>query len=221
MIFSAMPVLAVMLLTSNLTWSLYLSFRSVIPPVAASWSFLSVELTFTLRKLNELLIGRTCDDTRRVGELASLFLAGQHDCTAGDIEDGTLLLENDVTQINLVLYIHELCLELADVDAGDGVLGRELIQMARDTILADGVKHHVEVGDDVEVLGIKETALGLACVLTGQMVVILVVRLFCRRTESPFVCIDGQMADGGQIVHHDIALLLRFFHSDCQWYSAL
>ena len=56
MIFSAMPVLAVMLLTSNLTWSLYLSFRSVIPPVAARCSFLSVELTFTLRKLNELLV---------------------------------------------------------------------------------------------------------------------------------------------------------------------
>ena len=152
-------------------------------------------------------VGRTCDDTRRIGELASFFLAGQHDCTAGDIEDGTLLLENDVTQINLVLYIHELCLELADVDAGDGVLGRELIQMARDAILADGVEYYVEISDDVEVLGIKETALGLACVLARQMVVILVVCLFCRRTESPFVCIDGQMTNGGQIVHHDIALL--------------
>ena len=56
MIFSAMPVLAVILLMSNLTWSLYLSFRLEIPPVAASCSFLSLVLTFTLRKLMEFLL---------------------------------------------------------------------------------------------------------------------------------------------------------------------
>ena len=155
---------------------------------------------------NVLQIGRTCDDTRRVGELTSFFLAGQHDCTAGDIEDGALLLDNDVTQFNLILFIFKYCLKLADVDACDGVLGRELIQMARDTILTDGVEHHMEVGDDVEVLGIKETALRLACVLTGQMVVVLVMRLFHRCAVSPMAHIGSQVADACQVVHHDITL---------------
>ena len=117
------------------------------------------------------------------------------------------MLDGDVAQADPLLCIGKLCLEVADVDACDGVLGLKLVQVARDSLLADGIKYHMEVGYHVEMLGVKEATLGAPCVLAGQMVVVLVVCLFHRRTITAAVRLDRQMADACLIVYHDITFL--------------
>ena len=81
-------------------------------------------------------------------------------------------------------------MELADVDACDGVSGLEVIHFTRDEVFTDRVECEVEIGNDIQMLGIEEATLGATRVLAGQMVVVLVAQPLHIGTVAAFAGIQ-------------------------------
>ena len=85
------------------------------------------------------------------------------------------LLNQEVFQSHAFLVGCHLTLQLADIDAGNGVLSRTLAQPAVHRTVLYAVDGKFQVGPNVEVSHIEEATLGFVGILARTMVVGLVV----------------------------------------------
>ena len=82
------------------------------------------------------------------------------------------LAHHQILQVQLLVAVGHRGMEVADVDAHDAVASRTLPQVAVYGVLAYMVYLNLQVGQEVDMFGIEEAALGLAVILAGMVVVV-------------------------------------------------
>ena len=120
------------------------------------------------------------------------------------------LLKLEVFQSHAFLVGRHLTLQLADVDAGNGVLSRTLTQPAVHRSVLDAVNGQLKVSPYIEVSHVEESTLGLVGILARAVVVGLIVDTV--QVQQPFSVLFVVFYLGNrQIVAHQLSFLVLAF----------
>ena len=147
------------------------------------------------------------DGRRAVGQCAALLLAGQHDVALGEPQLGIDLADDKVAEEEALLVPREGGVQVADVDAHDGVTGGALGQLSLYDAVLCVVDFCFQVGIDIEVLEVEETAFGLAGILAGMVVVVSEMEVVDVDEPALLLVMHEEFADGG-IVGHEPSFLV-------------
>ena len=98
-------------------------------------------------------------------------------------------------------------MQVADVDAHDGVAGGAFGQSSVYDVALRGVDVHLQVGIGIEVFEVEEATLRLAGILAGMVVVVVEMEVVDIDEPVFFFVAHEEFADGG-IVGHEPSFLV-------------
>ena len=120
----------------------------------------------------DILQERLAVDERRLErELTALFLARQNHVGRIEVEDGVLMLQDNVAQMGILLRGAHREVEVLHIEARQRIFRHKAFHHRVQGILRQIVDHQVHIGDDIQMAHVKPSALGLVRVLARLMVI--------------------------------------------------
>ena len=120
----------------------------------------------------DILQERLAVDERRLErELTALFLARQNHVGRIEVEDGVLMLQDNVAQMGILLRGAHREVEVLHIEARQRIFRHKAFHHRVQGILRQIVDHQIHIGDDIQMSHVEPSALGLVRVLARLMVI--------------------------------------------------